>query len=1182
VTLPPLDTGPEAARVATDTLAGCTSPWLLGVRHHSPACAAAIPALLDGYAPDALFVELPAELETWLPWLGHEGTVAPVALALVAEDGGRDLGFYPFANFSPELAAIRWAVRRGIPVHAFDLPHGEREHERADHTQEGSASTDSPLAALERTFGATSVETLWDRLVEAFAPSQEPEAIRRAGLAFGWFLRVDAAATGAVRRHDRLREGYMRHRLATAKGRVAAVVGAFHAPALLPSPLPALGLPEPYVERPRRPSVSSLVPYAFDLLDSRSGYPAGIRDPLWQERVHTAAVRKEPLVAACHEVVVAVARAVRAERHVAGVPDAAEAVRIAMDLAMLRGLPGPGRRELIEAIESAFGRGEPLGRGRVLARALEAVLVGRKRGKLAPGTPRSGLVPHVEELLGALGLPRTIDERPKRRGERVEPTVLDPLRSPLDARRHVTFERLAACSVPYATTDDRALNDTELLTARWRVEWTPATEAMLELAGVRGVTLAQAAEGAIRAMERGFADRGGASAEDILALLDVASRAALTPLVREYAASLVAPARGDEVAFLYAADLPALARAVALVDRIASGHVPGLTKADVADHALLPVNGREALIAAAVRAVEGLAGSDRLEDVRALLGVVELLEADAGGRLGVALDDLARSGSPLMQGAGGAALVLVGRRDAAAFGVEIGSWIDAGGERLADRVRGALVLAAPVLESEPEVLAPLVDRIDALGDDTFLARLPDLRDGFDALSPAGRARFLEVVGARLPDAAFGVRGALDDLATDPVMLARFAAADREGARAVEVLGLGAAAAMAPGPRAPTETPAHAPAAGERAISLLDRFRLLLGRERDRLGPSALPAGLALDELYGRGRGEGSRGDLLAGGGGGAEAPYPSVRVWAEELRALFGDRVREEVLGRASARGVGAAMLELDPSSVRPSVELLENVLALRGGLAEADLSHFRRLVSRIVEELVKELATRLAPALAGLVTPRPSRRPVGPLDLRRTVARNMHTARKRADGTHELTPDRLVWKTRSQRALDWHVVLVVDVSGSMEASVIYSALMAAILSAIPAVTVRFLAFNTHVMDLSDRVSDPLGLLLEVAVGGGTFIGPALRYARGLLAVPSRSIVVTVTDFEEGGSVNELVAEARALVESGCKALGLAALDDTGAPRYHRGIAELVAGAGMPVAALTPLELARWIGEKIR
>ena len=75
---------------------------------------------------------------------------------------------------------------------------------------------------------------------------------------------------------------------------------------------------------------------------------------------------------------------------------------------------------------------------------------------------------------------------------------------------------------------------------------------------------------------------------------------------------------------------------------------------------------------------------------------------------------------------------------------------------------------------------------------------------------------------------------------------------------------------------------------------------------------------------------------------------------------------------------------------------------------------------------------------------------------------------------------------------MDWHLIFVVDVSGSMEASVIYSALVAAIFSALPAIDVRFFAFSTEVIDLSHSVDDPLALLMEVKVGGGTHIGLGL------------------------------------------------------------------------------------------
>ncbi|MER6129226.1 DUF5682 family protein, partial [Streptomyces sp. NPDC001795] len=116
------DDAPEAAR---EVLARCRAPFLIGVRHHSPALAAAVPAMLSEAAPEVVFVELPEEFAPWLEHLADPATVPPVALAGSDEDGR--LVFLPFAEFSPELAAMRWAREEGVPVVPFDLPLGRRE-----------------------------------------------------------------------------------------------------------------------------------------------------------------------------------------------------------------------------------------------------------------------------------------------------------------------------------------------------------------------------------------------------------------------------------------------------------------------------------------------------------------------------------------------------------------------------------------------------------------------------------------------------------------------------------------------------------------------------------------------------------------------------------------------------------------------------------------------------------------------------------------------------------------------------------------------------------------------------------------------------------------------------------------------------------------------------------------------
>ncbi|MET9621835.1 DUF5682 family protein, partial [Streptomyces sp. NPDC006464] len=272
-------------RQAVDALAASREPYLLGVRHHSPALAAVVPRLLEDAGAEVVCVELPADFQPWLEHLADPETVAPVALAGAGEAGR--LAFYPFADFSPELVAVRWARERGVEVVCCDLPlsdpgwspastarqRGEEADDRAgdgeaglgtdqgaDSVAGGAGSAGGALSAeptatpsgvlptgpdAGETRGRASFagalaaagtgregEDMWDRAVEVLAPGCSPEAVRRAALGVGWALRAD----GAVPATDLAREARMRQVIATASAggrRVAAVIGAFHAPALL-------------------------------------------------------------------------------------------------------------------------------------------------------------------------------------------------------------------------------------------------------------------------------------------------------------------------------------------------------------------------------------------------------------------------------------------------------------------------------------------------------------------------------------------------------------------------------------------------------------------------------------------------------------------------------------------------------------------------------------------------------------------------------------------------------------------------------------------------------------------------------------------------------------------------------------------------------------------------------------
>jgi hypothetical protein len=753
-----------------ERLAEHRRPSIVGVRHHSPVIAAAMPAILDAAAPDVVYLELAEELQPWLEWLGHPDLVAPVALAAARRDG-RGLVFYPYADFSPELAALRWAVRAGVPTRAFDLPVARSLDEPGRRQGLRERDDEGGLLRLQRAYGVEDSEELWDRMIEAPGAGQGPEAVRRAALAFGWALR----AGEEVDEVDLRREAWMRDRLRRdGSNRPAAVVGAYHGAAFLEEsqtsvPPPRGGGPGTARRGGRADVVSSIIPYSFELLDSRSGYPAGIRDPEWQQAVFEAGAEPARVEAALISAVVRVCRRARELGHPSGVPDEREAVRVALDLARLRGLPAPGRRELVEALQTCLAQGEPLGRGRAIASAMGRVLVGHRSGSLARGTPRSGLGPHVEELVGRLRMPGP-------EADRAVELRLDPLRSDLDRRRHVALERLAACGVPYGHRVGPP--GVEQLTERWQVRWTAATSAMLELAALFGATLDQAAEGALR---RRLVDASGGAGPPLL--LDTLAAAAACGL-GGLALDLLRRAREE---LPRRATLPELIGALELCDRFRHGHEAGW-RPDAEAEAELTLAEPE-LESAAIRQVEGVAGSDRLDDARALLAIVRRFSDGprlGGARLRWSLRRMGDDGSPLMQGAAGAVRVLLGHEQAEAFAARLASWVDAGAgpgtqSVLAARLKGALVVATPLLEASAEITGPLVARVDELDDEAFLLRLPALREAFEVLSPAARERFLGTIRS-VHDRELDLR--LDHA---PELLARWADADRAGAAAAAAL-----------------------------------------------------------------------------------------------------------------------------------------------------------------------------------------------------------------------------------------------------------------------------------------------------------------------------------------------------------------------------------------------------------
>jgi chemotaxis protein histidine kinase CheA len=93
-----------------------------GIRHHGPGCARSLLRAFDALQPDCVLVEGPPDAEGVLAALLSEHMQPPVALLSYCPDEPQRAVYHPFAVFSPEWQALRWALLKQVPVSFIDLP----------------------------------------------------------------------------------------------------------------------------------------------------------------------------------------------------------------------------------------------------------------------------------------------------------------------------------------------------------------------------------------------------------------------------------------------------------------------------------------------------------------------------------------------------------------------------------------------------------------------------------------------------------------------------------------------------------------------------------------------------------------------------------------------------------------------------------------------------------------------------------------------------------------------------------------------------------------------------------------------------------------------------------------------------------------------------------------------------
>ncbi|MCZ4097353.1 DUF5682 family protein [Streptomyces sp. H39-C1] len=498
----------SGAPLAVPPAAGPSGVALLGVRHHGPGSARAVRAALDAYRPGTVLIEGPPEADPLVGLAAEDGMRPPVALLAHVLDDPARAAFWPFAEFSPEWVAIRWAAGHGVPVTFIDLPAAHSlalrttPDEQDEPPGEGSPDDGSPddgssdgdeavqalridpLAVLAETAGYDDPERWWEDAVEHRSSSGADPLAPFAAL---------AEAMGALRElygdgghaDDPAREAHMRLRIRDARrthDRVAVVCGAWHVPALA-RPVTATadrqllrGLPKVKVEM-------TWVPWTHRRLSRHSGYGAGIDSPGWYG--HLFGARDRPVT----RWMTKVAGLLRAEDLPVSSAHVIEAVRLADTLAAMRGRPLAGLSETTDAIRAVMCDGSDV----PLALIRDRLVVGDVLGEVPDSAPA---VPLARDL--------TREQRRLRlKPEALERELELDLRKETDAGRSRLLHRLRLQGIDWGE-QVRSRAGTGTFRESWRLRWEPELAIRVAEAGVWGTTLlsaatAKAEEGAVHA-----------------------------------------------------------------------------------------------------------------------------------------------------------------------------------------------------------------------------------------------------------------------------------------------------------------------------------------------------------------------------------------------------------------------------------------------------------------------------------------------------------------------------------------------------------------------------------------------------------------------------------------------------------------------------------------------------------
>ena len=308
----------------------------------------------------------------------------------------------------------------------------------------------------------------------------------------------------------------------------------------------------------------------------------------------------------------------------------------------------------------------------------------------------------------------------------------------------------------------------------------------------------------------------------------------------------------------------------------------------------------------------------------------------------------------------------------------------------------------------------------------------------------------------------------------------------------------------------------------------------------------------------------------------------TVPKWISKVKKLF-PKETVEIMQKQALEKYKLTEILTDENilkEIEPNIELLKNILTFKDMMSQNVKKLAYDIVKKTLEEIKNKMEVEIKKVFYGKKLPNSNttNKIFKNLDIKKTIRYNL----KNYDIKNKtIFTDKLFFNQNIKKYNPYNIIILIDESGSMLDSVIYSSIMASIFANLHYLSIKLVIFDISVVDLSEHIKEPIDILFKVQLGGGTNIAQALEYAKKITFAPDKTIVLLISDLFDSNDYKLMYKNANDIIESGSKLIILNALDYNANSIYDKEAARYFSKIGAKVGALTPSKLSKWISDII-